>query len=439
MRYLTVIYYDSFARFFAAIEDAVLNVDEDSKFLHLALFPSGWLLMKQLRRRTVLLPWAVHKTQPSKVAVSEEELDSIVRYHSAIAGIGTDHAMPHAAGLRTRAQRYVDTMAQIVDHFDPDVVLFSGDTRVACESLAYYLNASGSRAARYFFEQGPNGTTIFDSAGVNANASFREELGKLTGQGFSPSGRVRRQKARRNPLYRGSDYAMIHALRVARRLPPEWDTAALKKLDKRRYEQVLQRVGTLSIDAEEVLVALQVPDDANNIHHNPLGFSDADVVRLALDATEGLGLHVRVREHPLYRRRYSREMYSLLETSGRALLSSRSLDEDLESARRVVTVNSTTGVDAYLRGRSVVVLGNAYYDHLPGILVASDVESLRAALTNTSSVGITGLQGRYIPAQIMAEFSDKYLIEGHYQDKEQVAPGRIAVKLIHELPHDHST
>ena len=428
-----MIYYDSFARFFAAIEDEVKKLDGSAEFLHLAIFPSGWLLMKRHRRSTRLLPWLVRNASAPTVAASNEDLDAIVRYHSAIANMGARGAKPTTAQLRDRAQRYVNTMAQTAESFDPDVVLFSGDTRVACESLKFYLDASGSRAARYFFEQGPNGTTILDSQGVNANASFREELGHLTGAGFSPSSRVKREKSRRNPIYRGSDYALIRALRIARRLPPEWDTAALEKLDKGRYEQIVHRGEAMPEVAGEVLVALQVPDDANNIHHNPLGLSDAQLIQLAIDATADLGLRVRVREHPLYRRRYTREMYTLLESTERAVLSAGSLDDDLEGARAVVTVNSTTGVDAYLQGKAVVVLGNAYYDHLPGVLTASEVKSLRTAIKDATANERVTAQGVLPPAQVLAEFSSLHLIEGHYFDKELTAPAHIAAKIVSEL------
>src|SRR5690606_14799120 len=91
------------------------------------------------------------------------------------------------------------------------------------------------------------------------------------------------------------------------------------------------------------------------------------LVTWVLRASSRLGSRVRVREHPLYRRRYSAEMYKLLSSNDRVALSDSDLSEDLADASVVVTVNSMTGLDAYIRKIPVILLGNAFYDHLPGV------------------------------------------------------------------------
>ncbi|PTT49108.1 capsular biosynthesis protein, partial [Stenotrophomonas sp. HMWF022] len=54
MKYLTVVYYDTFARFFSAMEDEVRLRDSEAEFLHLALFPSAYLYLA-LERKSVRL------------------------------------------------------------------------------------------------------------------------------------------------------------------------------------------------------------------------------------------------------------------------------------------------------------------------------------------------------------------------------------------------
>lgn len=430
MKYLSIIYYDTFARFFAAIEDAVKLTDPSAQFLHLAIFPSGWLYMKGLGREVRLLPWEI--TRPySSVSADDATLDKIAYYHSVTC---RHNQTSSTAELRLRAQAYVGTMARVVESFQPDAILFSGDTRFACESMRYYLEKSNNKAKKFFFEQGPNGTTIFDTNGVNANCSFRSPVASLTGEGFSPQCKVKIQKFKRNPLFRGCDYALIAVLRLLRRLPPEWDSMALKKLPESEYARCIRRGHDVrKLNTSEILVALQVPDDANNIHHNPLGLADVELVRWALDAARVIGLSVRVREHPLYRRRYTPSLYKLLFETDRASLSDADLDDDLKNAKVVVTVNSMTGLDAYLRKIPVVTLGDSFYDHLPGIDRVRSEAELTTSLREIFEGGFEKRLGGADPANVFSEMSHKFLLRGHYLEGELESPKRIAEILAREL------
>lgn len=430
MKYLSVIYYDTFARFFAAIEDAVKANDPAAKFLHLAIFPSGWLYMKVKGRNVRLLPWQIRKPHPA-VGADNAALDRIARYHAAT---GARYGSRYGDVLRNRACDYLGTMGRIVEEFRPDVVLFSGDTRIACEALSHHLDQIQYKAKRFYFEQGPNGTTIFDNRGVNANCSFREAAATLSGDGFMPEPPVKQEKFKRNPIFRGSDYALIGALRLLGKLPPEWDTMSLDKLPEADYVRCIEHgKASFRVDSREIMVALQVPDDANNIHHNPLGLRDVELLQWVLRAGADLALPVRVREHPLYRRRYTADMYRLLASNGRAVLSASSLNEDLANAAVVVTVNSMTGLDAYLRKIPVIALGNAFYDHLPGIERVRDEAALRTALADLVVNGLAPRLGNRDPASIFAEMRAKYFIHGHYLDAKLHAPRAIADVLASHL------
>lgn len=430
MKYLTIIYYDTFARFFCAIEDCVRRNDPTAEFLHLAIFPSGWLYMKVHGRKVHLLPWKIRKSYAS-VAADDAELDKIIRYHEVI---GVRYGHEYKRKLRQRARNYLNTMAQIVEDFDPDTVLFSGDTRIACEALTCYLDKIQYKGRRFYFEQGPNGTTIFDSQGVNANCSFRTLAAGLTGEGFDPENLVKQKKFNRNPLFRGADYALISILRLFGTVPPEWDTMSLNKLPRSDYQMCIDH-GKANVRgcSREILVALQVPDDANNIHHNPLGLGDVDLVRWVLRASADVGLPVRIREHPLYRRRYTADMYQLLMSSDRAILSDSSLDEDLAKAALAVTVNSMTGLDAYLRKIPVIVLGNAFYDHLLGIERVQDESTLNVVLADLVVNGLASRLKGGDPAKIFSEMRAKYFVPGHYLDAELHAPLVIAEMITRDV------
>ncbi|SFE23847.1 capsular polysaccharide export protein [Marinobacter sp. DSM 26671] len=431
MKYLSIIYYDTFARFFCAIEDAVKERDSAAEFLHLAIFPSGWLYMKVKGRNVRLLPLEVRKPYVAEREVGDADLDKIAHYH-AVTGARFGSGYKHS--LRKRARNYLGTMERILGEFRPDAVLFSGDTRIACEALQYHLDQVGYEGKRFYFEQGPNGTTIFDRRGVNANCSFRRAAANLTGEGYDPETAAKQLKFKKNPMFRGSDYVAIGILRLFGRLPPEWDTMPLRKLSEADYSNCIAhgRRNARS-DSTEILVALQVPDDANNIHHNPMELRDIDLVTWVLRASSRLGSRVRVREHPLYRRRYSAEMYKLLSSNDRVALSDSDLSEDLADASVVVTVNSMTGLDAYIRKIPVILLGNAFYDHLPGVERAQTEACLEKSLTDLTKHGLASRLGGRSPSSIFAEMRAKYFIDGHYLDAELSAPQTIAKILTQQI------
>lgn len=432
MKYLSIIYYDTSARFFCAIEDEVKKKDSAAEFLHLSIFPSGWMYMKSKGRNVQLLPWQIRRPYAATEA-DNAALDKVTYYHAAI---GARYGIGYREVLHSRARDYLGTMSRIVVEFQPDAVLFSGDTRIACEALRYHLDRIQYGGKRFYFEQGPKGTTIFDSLGVNANCSFRESAAMLTGKGFMLGLPLSKKKFKRNPLFRSIDYAMIYVARLLGKIPPEWDKMSFDKLPKADYLRCIEHGrSNQHIGLTEILVALQVPDDANNIHHNPLGLSDAELVQWVSRASANLGLPVRVREHPLYRRRYSADMYRLLATSQRVYLTDSSLSEDLAKTAVVVTVNSMTGLDAYLRRIPVIVLGNAFYDHLPGIDRVQNEGALGTALAGLVANGLATRLNRRDPASIFAEMRAKYFIPGHFLDADLEAPHAIAEILTRDSDH----
>ncbi|MDI9249679.1 capsular polysaccharide export protein, LipB/KpsS family [Stenotrophomonas sp. RS-48] len=428
MKYLTVVYYDTFARFFSAIEDEVRLRDGEAEFLHLALFPSAYLYLAIERKAVRLLPWEATKASSEVEAVEEAELDRIGAYHSYIlSGAG---GRPDLR-VRERAAKYVNAVSEILREFRPDRVIMSGDTRIACEALSFCLARDWPDVPKFHFEQGPGGTTILDRKGVNANCSFRHDVAALTGEGYSAEAPQKRSRFKRNPVFRAMDHLLSRALKAVARLPVEWETLPMPRYPERRYAACLQQeaiAGTNS--APHVLVALQVPDDANNIHHNPLGLGDAQFVELATRAVRQSGGHVLVREHPLYRRKYSAEMYRFISETPGVALSSAELKDDLSGASLVITVNSMTGFDAYMSDVPSILLGRAFYDHLPGIVRVDREEELIGAIDSVKGRSVRELVNGCDPKAIFAEAKMRYLIEGHWLDADLVAPAVIAERVV---------
>ncbi|MBH1404568.1 hypothetical protein I5U28_03340 [Stenotrophomonas maltophilia] len=428
MKYLTVVYYDTFARFFSAIEDEVRLRDGEAEFLHLALFPSAYLYLALERKAVRLLPWEATKASSAVASVEAAELDRIGAYHSYIlsgAGKGAD------LRVRERAAKYVNAVSEILREFRPDRVIMSGDTRIACEALSFCLARDWPDVPKFHFEQGPGGTTILDPVGVNANCSFRQEVEALTGENYSAEAPQKRTRFKRNRVFRGIDHMLSRGMSAVSRLPVEWETLPMPRYPEQRYAACVQPVANAGASsATQVLVALQVPDDANNIHHNPLGLGDAQFVELVVRAVRQLGGRVLVREHPLYRRKYSAELYDFISSTPEVALSSAELKDDLSRAAVVVTVNSMTGFDAYMANVPSILLGRAFYDHLPGIVRLDGEEGLVEAIDSIQGKTVSELIGGCNPQAIFAEAKARYLIEGHWLDADLRAPAVIAEMVV---------
>lgn len=429
MKYLTVVYYDTFARFFSAIEDEVRLRDGEAEFLHLALFPSAYLYLALERKAVRLLPWEATKASSAVASVEAAELDRIGAYHSYIlsgAGKGAD------LRVRERAAKYVNAVSEILREFRPDRVIMSGDTRIACEALSFCLARDWPDVPKFHFEQGPGGTTILDREGVNANCSFRRDVAALTGEGYVAEIPQKRSRFKRNRVFRAVDHLLVRSLGVLSRLPVEWMTLPMPRCAEPRYAACLESAepSAATFSGPCVLLALQVPDDANNIHHNPLGLGDAQFVGMVGRVVRQLGGRVLVREHPLYRRKYSAEMYALIASAPGVTLSSADLKEDLAAAGVVVTVNSMTGFDAYMSNVPAIVLGRAFYDHLPGIVRVGTESDLETSIALIQNKGVSELLGGRDPGAIVTQMRDRYFIKGHMLDAELIAASGVADRLV---------
>jgi|GEM_PF-904568 len=433
MKYLTVVYYDTFARFFSAIEDEVKARDGEAEFLHLALFPSAYLYLVSEGRSVRLLPWEATKARPGQAALDDAELDRIGAYHAYIISAAGKR---DSGRVRGRASKYVNAISKILSEFRPDCVIMSGDTRIACESLLFCLARDWPEVPKFHFEQGPGGTTILDQSGVNANCSFRFEVAELNGEGYSAEAPAKRARFKRNPVFRAVDHLLSRSLHAMSRLPVEWEVLPMPRCSEQRYGACLEVTPTRDVaHGRNVLVALQVPDDANNIHHNPLGLGDAQLVELVVRAVRQLGGRVVVREHPLYRRKYSAELYELISSTPEAVLSDAQLKDDLAVATVVVTVNSMTGFDAYMSNVPAILLGRAFFDHLPGIVRVEGDAGLAAAIASVQGKSVTDLIGGRNPQAIFAQMRERHFIDGHWLDAELVAPAQIANTVVRSSRH----
>ncbi|WP_176053077.1 capsular polysaccharide export protein, LipB/KpsS family [Paraburkholderia caribensis] len=417
---VTLVYYHSMARFFCAIEDAWKQYEPDAKFLHLAVFPGAWAYFKLHGREVVALSWRAHASSSEDTELSNEELQALIRFHASAPNL--EH--PQEKKLRRQGRKMMALCEALVTRFDPDVAIVSGDTRLPAESLMRALKRTN--AATWYFEQGPYRTTVLDRQGVNANCSFRHELAGLQASA-TPFNPVTNATRWGNRLYTLLDRLALGQGAITGFVPPDLLPYRLRKCSRARYAALGSKAPDNMDARKTVLVAMQVPEDANNIYHNPLRLDDVGLLQIVLASADPSWTIV-VREHPLYRRKYSPAFYDLVAASGNVMLSTAPLSQDLDRCRITVTVNSMTGLDAFAREHRVIVLGESFYDHLPGILTARSQDELRALLVAQNETGCPK------PAELLGPLIEKYFIRGHFTDIDLSFTRSIAQRVLASLP-----
>ncbi|CAG9262743.1 Capsular biosynthesis protein [Paraburkholderia caribensis] len=417
---VTLVYYHSMARFFCAIEDAWKQFEPDAQFLHLAVFPSAWAYFKLHGREVVALSWRAHASVREDMELSNEELQALIRFHA------SDPNLAHSQEktLQRQGRKMMALCEELVTQFDPNVAIVSGDTRLPAESLMRALKRT--KVETWYFEQGPYRTTVLDRQGVNANCSFRHELAGLQASGtpFNPVANATR--------WRNKQYTLLDRLALAQGcvtgfVPPDLLPYRLRKCSRAHYAALGSKAPDKMDARKTVLVAMQVPEDANNIYHNPLRLDDVGLLQIVLASADPSWTIV-VREHPLYRRKYSPAFYDLVAASGNVILSTVPLSQDLERCRTTVTVNSMTGLDAFAREHRVIVLGESFYDHIPGILTARSQVELRALLIAQNETS------RPKPSELLGPLIEKYFVKGHFTDIDLSFTRSIVQRVLASLP-----
>lgn len=428
MKILAIGYYDDFARFFLEIKRELKVGRRSVEFRYFSLYLSGFLYFLVRMQSVIFLPLVVrllvlrHKKAYQKeieLGVCQGiNLDDIIRYHLLLDKKDRQALLMQAVGYIHYYQRYL--MA-----YNPDVLLLSGDSRMSVQILDAL--AKQKRIRTYYFEQGPFGTTTWDSAGVNANASIRQyknfpmvaDAEKVV---MSFLQRKRRAMYKRNPIYRISDYgyqiifSQLGLLPVDIKMEMQWQRSTVD-------------YSAISINAEQqrentILLVLQVPYDVNMVFHSPLYDKHADIVKDVFNCLPK-GYRLLVREHPLYKGRYENELYAFMkdnaiEMDGLALAAS------MQNANVVVVNNSTVGIEAIAINKPTVILGDCYYDSADIALKITQREQLPLLLQQATTYQVDKEKAM----QFLHYFLFEFLVDGHFRDKNLIAPKMIALKVL---------
>jgi capsular polysaccharide export protein len=431
MKILSIGYYDDFARFYLKMKKEFKKENKNIEFKYLSLYFSGYLYFLFRLQNVSFFSFKVwinkilNKKKYMQILDNYKEykgvnLDSIIKYHLQLDG-------KEEINLKLQAISYIDIIENLLNRYNPDILILSGDSRMSIEILN--LKAKELDIKTYYFEQGPFGTTVFDEQGVNANASIRnidikidksnEDMEKDVSKFYN---RKRTKKYKRNPIYRGSDYILQFLFSKIGLLPIDIKMEKEVKATSKKYINLSKNI--YKKDKKVFLLILQVPYDANMVYHSPFYKNHFEIVK---DIYNNLPTNSQllVREHPLFKSKYEKELYDFMYQK-EISLDIDNLYNSIEKADVVIVNNSTVGIEAISKLKPVIVLGNSYYDNDKICLKLKDKKYLKLLLQKGTKYKVDTKN----VLQFLDYFLNKYLIDGHFRDNNLISPKIIVKNLL---------
>lgn len=333
--------------------------------------------------------------------------------------------------LLRQLMAYIDILEQKI--IGVDLLLLIGDSRLPFEIIKQM--AEHLHIKTYHIEQGPFNTTILDKKGVNANLSVRGYIPKTDIsereelKAYKTLANQKNKKYFRNPIYRSLDYIIEFFIMNTSIYPPDLKID-FSILNKQKSDLEFKRfIAEEHTDKNIFLFACQVPFDVNITHHSPYFKNHVEILKEVFNNLPANSILI-VREHPIYKNQYEEEFYNFIrKKEGIYLEKDLGLNQALELANAVIIVNSTVGLEAITKSKSVLALGNSYYDSSTICMKYSEEKDMRQWLTDTLS---------YTPDKIAVldfinHLQEKSFISGFITDKGTDVSHSIANKIILDL------
>ncbi|EDP71786.1 hypothetical protein FBALC1_04842 [Flavobacteriales bacterium ALC-1] len=385
MTVMCIGYYDKFSRFFLDIKKH-LQIQHNS-FINFKVYSihfSGFLYTLFRLNFSCWLPlkaWFLvqRKKRFYKTVINSSDVYKEISYKDYIKFHEVLNSNIPKQTLQLQAIAYIDIFKARFKKHQPDYLLTIGDSRLSIE-IAIAL-AKKNNIKIYYIEQGPFNTTFFDNEGVNANLSIRK---KYNSEVFDSLVNTETQpytiskKYKRLPLYRGMDFLFAKLFEKTSIYPPD-----LKYTDIAHYNASkaynASNKNIKHFKKPFALLVLQVPKDVNMIYHSPNFKTHTQIVaNVYSNLPEGIQLIVR--EHPLYIGKYRTPLYDFIKENNIPIDNNTSLNQVIETAKIVIVNNSTVGIEAILKYKTTVVLGNSFYDNNHICLKLKSKEELAAIL-----------------------------------------------------------
>lgn len=432
MNILTLTYYKDFARYFLYLEEEASKIFADVKFYNISLYPCGRDYFHRNGFESVLLPFDLSTNSYDIEDLRRRysinyELDDLIFYTKKALNI---FRIEDIENLKVRALLYIDYFERVLISHEIEMIIVSGDTRLPIEVCIAV--AKRRRIKIWYFEQGPFGTTIIDDKGVNANVSFAKrygdpetlkdrELAEYLNEikHFAKGNFWRNKKKNFDEILSDSKtlLSLYPPFFLKRKIPIElWIGETFSKfiINKFKSKFLLKRKKREDGLGGKpyILLLLQVPFDAQMIMHSP-NYEKVSEMIDSVGANLPYGYNLIIREHPLYKGKYEKEVYDFIENNDSCTLDNlNSLNGLISLSAVVIVINSTSGLDALLMGKTVVVLGEAYYSNSLVVYEAGKKSSLNKVLNEA----VNQAKEKAVINRYLKWLVGDVLIPGHYQD-----------------------
>ncbi|MDD7885335.1 hypothetical protein [Flavivirga sp. 57AJ16] len=438
MKIICISALDKFSRFFLKLGE-VLNSNSPTKLYIYSLHFSGFLypfIRLKFSSWISIKSWFFAiKNKKRYVQIIKNEttykginFKKIIKYHSNL------NKSTSVQNLLLQALAYIDIFELTILKKSPDIIILTGDSKLSIEACTAL--AKKHHIKTYFIEQGPFNTTIFDSEGVNANCSIRKFKLK---NGITLTKRQKNDvynfidrpiplKYKRSPIYRGLDFTLHVLLNKSYLYPP--DLKFIDTFPSFNFSKTSKTNFMIKTDKniKICLLILQVPMDVNMIYHSPYFKSHLSIVK-TIHKNLPENSRLILREHPVYKGKYEEELYEYSKNHNISFDTITSLKNSLKLADIIIVNNSTVGIEAIAMKKSVVVLGNSYYDNPKICTKYNQQGNLKQILSNALD---------FIPKNknidaFLYEFIFNHLIPGFISDKELIAAKIISEKISNKI------
>lgn len=277
--------------------------------------------------------------------------------------------------IEIQAIKYIDYFEELFNQSNFDLVLIWGEGRIITDVPVEF--AKRNKIKTIFFEQGPYGTLLIDKSGVNYNSSFnkadydsspenkaalvKEFINRRSEQKYYDKNKLKY-------INKISDFLWMAPPIFARKYFPI-DTQTFESFGGKISEAFnrLFRKNNASYLPNEtqkfILLALQVPWDAQMILHSPNFNSITEMVEEVINSLPS-EYELIVKEHPLYVGKYEKSLYDVLNNYQNVkIINNTPLNVLIDNAEVVIVNNSTVGIEALANYSKVITLGNAFYNN----------------------------------------------------------------------------
>lgn len=431
MKVVCIGYYDKFARFFIGIKKQLTTKHPQVQFSILNIYFSGYFYALL---RFIPSSFISYRAL-ARSFLKRKKYKKILSEHSSYKGFSIEeltknyYCQKNKTAIQLQALAYIDLLEKKIKNID--YLLLIGDLRLPFEIARKF--AQQNNISTYYIEQGPYKTTFFDQKGVNANASIRffnssDETNLVEKKEFIQHfiQRKKNRKYNRSPIYRGIDYLLEALLNKTPFLPPDL------KIDysifgKRKVNSISS--SETSTYQQTFLLICQVPFDVNMTHHSPFYSNHYQIL---LDVHKNLPEKSKliIREHPVYKGKYSAKFYEYLKTQENIFLDTNSgFNECIQASDVVIVNNSTVGLEAIVHKKTVIVLANSYYDASGICLKLNKKEDLKKLLKEALQYKIDETKR----INYLFHLFKNHLLEGYITDRNLPAAKTIANYLSKEF------